>query len=304
MEDSTAWMINSILLDTYHGSKPGGADVAGKTGTTNLDKTTKTAYKLPGGAVMDAWMITYSPSYSIALWVGYDKILKESSENKWYLTSNIGGNARRTIMNTLSKKIHTKNESFKRPKTVSHIAVEKESFPAQLCSSNTPKDMCISEYFVRGTEPTEKSKRYATLDTPTNGSSEVVGNNVTLRWDGIATPEPINSSYLQEHFKKYYDKHAESYYQKRISYNDNYIGNLIYEVYLKTSAGETKVGTTSGTSYVYTLPANGSYTFIIKASYSIFTAARSSGLTINVTGGITPPVVPNTDTNTDTDAGI
>ena len=291
MEESTAYMITDILIDAYGGKGVSGTQIAGKTGTTNLDSDTKDRYKLPGGAVMDAWIVSYSPSYSIALWYGYDKMTEESSENKYYLTSNSGGTGRRRIMNGLATNIHEKNQSFKRPKTVTTAEIELETFPAQLCSEFTPSTMCVKEYFVKGTEPTDVSKRYSTLDNPTNGNYTFNGNVITLSWDAITTPDAINTSFLTNHFNEYYGDYANNYYEKRLAYNNSTIGNLGYEIYLKDSDGnENYLGHTNSTSFNYNAPSGGNYTFIIKSAYSIFKNNMSTGLTINAQANIESPI--------------
>lgn len=281
MEESTAYMINDILIDAYGGKGVSGTTVAGKTGTTNLDSDTKKRHKLPGGALIDVWIVSYSPSYSIALWYGYDQIEENAAENKYYLTSSTGGTGRRRIMNGLATNIHEKNEKFKTPKTITKINVELETFPAQLCSEHTPADMCVSEYFVKGTEPTEISKRYATLDNPSNGDYSYSGNTINLKWDAIATPEAIDTGYLTTHFNEYYGNYSTKYYDKRVSYNNSTIGSLGYEIYLKNSNGaETYIGFTNTNSFVYNVQTGGEYEFVIKSAYSIFKSNRSSGHTI------------------------
>lgn len=281
MEDSTAYMINNILIDAYGGKGVSGTTIAGKTGTTNLDSNTKKKYGLPSGALIDIWIVSYSPSYSISLWYGYDKIESDAATNKYYLTSSTGGTARRRIMNGLATNIHKKNEQFKVPNSVTTANVELETFPAQLCSEYTPTDMCVTEYFVSGTEPKEVSKRYSKLDSPTNGSYTYNGNNITLNWDSISTPDAINQTYLANHFNEYYSDYATKYYDNRISYNNSNIGNIGYEVYLVSSNGtENYIGYTSMNYYTYTVPTNGEYTFIIKSAYSIFKNNKSDGLTI------------------------
>ena len=79
--------------------------------------------------------------------------------------------------------------------------------------------------------------------------------------------------------------------QKRLTYNDSKIGNLGYEVYLQTAAGEQDLGFTPNSYFVYSAPQNGNYTFIVKSAYSIFKNNMSTGITINatVTNGATPP---------------
>lgn len=281
MEETTAYMINDILIDAYGGKGASGTTVAGKTGTTNLDSDTKKKHGLPSGALMDVWIVSYSPSYSIALWYGYDQIEANAAENKYYLTSTTGGSGRRKIMNGLASGIHKKNERFKTPKGIKSVNVELETFPAQLCSTNTPSNMCITEYFVAGTEPTEVSKRFDTLDTPTNGNYTYSNNNITITWDPIATPEAINTTYLQEHFNEYYDTYANKYYQNRLNYNNSYIGTLGYEIYLKNSNGtETYIGYTNSNTFTYPVTNGGEFNFIVKSAYSIFKSNRSSGLNI------------------------
>ena len=298
MEESTAYMISDILVGAYGGTGVSGTQIAGKTGTTNLNSDTKKKYGLPGGAVMDAWIVSYSPSYSIALWYGYDELTKDSAENKYYLTSGTGGTARRRIMNSLASRIHKKNGKFSSPKTITSVKIELETFPAQLCSAYTPSDMCVSEYFVKGTEPTETSKRFALLDNPTNGSYTYSGNTITIKWDAIKTPDAINPAILSEHFNKYYGDYATKYYENRISYNNSNIGTLGYEIYLNNESNY--VGFTNNNSFLYTVPSGGEYNFIIKSAYSIFKANRSAGLTINtktVDANVNNMITDNTTTN-------
>lgn len=290
LEESTAYLINNILIDVYGGQGPGGStQIGGKTGTTNLDSDTKRKYGLSSGAINDAWIVSYSKSHSIALWLGYDSLSKQATdykENGFSFTSNTGGTARRRIMNGLATKIHVKNSTFSVPKTVIGVNIELETFPPQLCSEFTPdtKDdnKCNKEYFVKGTEPTEVSQRYSRLDNPTNGSYDYSGNTITLKWDGIETPDAINTTYLTEFFKKYYGEYADKYYKERISYNNSKIGSLGYRIYLQDSSGsEREIGYTNSTSFNYNISTGGDYTFIIKSSYSIFKDNMSNGLTIN-----------------------
>ena len=301
MEESTAYMITNILLDAYGGLGPSGTTVAGKTGTTNLDGDTKDKYKLPGGALLDVWLVSYSPSYSIALWYGYDQIYEGAKENKYYLTSNTGGSARRKIMNELSKKIHKKNETFKKPKTVTTVNVEKETFPAQLCSEFTPTEMCIEEFFVRGTEPTDVSKRYSKLDNPTNGAASFDGSTITLTWDAISTPDTINTASLVDHFNKYYGNYSTKYYENRVIYNNTYIGTLGYEIYLQDSTGAEKyLGYTSSPTFTYSA-SSGNYKFIVKSAYSIFKNNMSTGLIIDAQANVQSPIEGIIGGNTTTD---
>lgn len=279
MEETTAFMINNILIGVYGGKGVSGTQIAGKTGTTNLNADTKKQYGLPGGASNDFWIVSYTSDYSIALWYGYDSLgKKDENGNPYYLTSGMGGPARRQIMNYLATHIYKKNATFNTPKNITKSNVELQTFPAQLCSDYTPQSLCVSEYFVAGAEPTEVSTRFSKLTAPTNGSAVNNGNSITLKWDAVATPDAVSTSYLSEHFNEYYGDHAEKYYQNRLNYNASNIGSFGYDVYLKTGSNLTYLGFTTSNSYVYM--GNVSGEFIVKSAYSIFKSNQSDGLII------------------------
>lgn len=282
MEDSTAFMINDLLQTAYGGKGVSGTTIGGKTGTTNLDKDTKTRYNLPNGAVMDAWIVSYSPSYSIALWYGYDQIYKNAREEKLYLTSSTGGTGRRTMMNALATGIYPKNKTFKKPSSIVSVDVELETFPGQLCSSYTPSELCESAYYVAGTEPTDVSKRFSTLDAPTGGNYTFDGSKITITWNPIKSPNAIDLNYLRNHFDTYYEDYADKYYEQRIQYNNSYIGTLGYEISLVDSSGkETVLGYTNSTSFTYnTTVSSENYTFKVRSAYSIFKSNKSDPLII------------------------
>ena len=303
MSDSTAYMITSILVTAGKENVGGninisGTEVAAKGGTTTVDAAKRKEIGLPDNVTMDHWNITYSPSYSIALWYGYDKLTKER-----YLVSANGGKARRSIMAAVAKKVYPKNEKFKKPSSVVSAKVELQTFPAQSPSACTPSDLVSTELFKKGTEPSETSNRFATLEKPTNLTASANGQTITLKWNGIKTPDAINPSVLQEHFNKYYDNHAQQYYEKRISYNDSTFGTLGYQVSIKNADGsETNLGFTNNTSYVYT--ANGQqtdYKFIVRSAYSNFRCNASAAQEVSVkVAQTTPDTTDNTNTDNET----
>ncbi|MCR5787874.1 MAG: penicillin-binding protein [Bacilli bacterium] len=280
MSDATAYMITNMLVTAGNENVGGninisGTEVAAKGGTTNIDSQKQKELNLPSSTTPDHWNITYSPSYSIALWYGYDN-LKEG-----YLTSTTGGKARRSIMAAVAKKVYPKNEKFKKPASVVSAKVEMQTFPPMSPSAYTPAELVTTELFKKGTEPSQTSPRFAQLENPTNASASAQGNLVTIKWNAIATPEAIDINVLTEHFNKYYDNHAASYLEKRINYNNTVFGALGYQVSVKNADGsETLLGFTTNTSFTYNAPASADYTFIIRSSYANFKANMSSGQTV------------------------
>ena len=100
------------------------------------------------------------------------------------------------------------------PSSVVAVQVEKETWPAKLPSENTPKDMITTEYFIRGTQPTQVSERYQTLNEITNPSVNVSGNKVIgykeNDYYAIATSSPMmmkcNDGYFVNLLNNHYIK--------------------------------------------------------------------------------------------------
>ena len=306
MSDSTAYMITSILVTAGNENVGGninisGTDVAAKGGTTTVDAAKRKEIGLPDTVTPDHWNVTYTPSYSIALWYGYDKLTKER-----YLTSTNGGKARRSIMAAVAKKVYPKNEKFKKPSSVVSAKVELQTFPAQSPSSCTPSELVTTELFKKGTEPSETSNRFSQLENPTGVAATANDQIITIKWNEIKTPDAINPTYLQEHFNKYYDNHAAAYYEKRVSYNNSTFGTLGYQVSLKNADGsETTLGFTNGTSYTYTASGQQSdYTFIVRSSYSNFKCNMSSGQTVNVKVNVNQTTPTQPEQNEQNNTGV
>ena len=292
MSDATAYMITNMLITAGNEGVGGnfhvsGTDIAAKGGTTSADKQRLKELNLPSGTTPDHWNITYSPSYAIAMWYGYDNL------KQGYLTSTSGGKVRRAVMAAVGKKVYPKNEKFKKPSSVVSASVELETFPAQAPSAFTPSDLIVTEYFKKGTEPSETSQRFSQLANPTGVTATATGTTVNIKWNAIPTPSAIDINYLTDFFNKNYDNHATKYLEKRLNYNNAYIGTLGYQVSIKNDAGgETVLGYTSSTNYTYTTPGDKSeYTFIVRSAYSIFKNNMSSGQSVSVN------ITPNAQTN-------
>ncbi|HOZ89035.1 MAG TPA: transglycosylase domain-containing protein [Bacilli bacterium] len=294
MSEETAYMITSILItgatSGFNGNiSVSGTQVASKSGTSTYDAAILQKLGVPLSASADNWMDFYSPDYSISIWYGYDKVSKD------YYTTALGGAAVRNKLTTvLGNRVLDKNAKFKKPSGVVSVEVEWETFPPQLPSEFTPSNMRLTELFKKGTEPTDVSKRFSQLSNPTNGSATQSGSNVIISWDPIAKPEAIDPVALQEHFNTYYENYANKYYEKRLAYNNANIGELGYRVYAQDSAGNlVYLGYTTQNTFSYNNSA-GYSNFVVKASYSIFTANMSSGLTIS---GSSVPVTPGGNIN-------
>lgn len=284
MSEETAYMINMILKYAVTSGiiNPGsvsGTDIGSKTGTTSVDATQRVKRGLPSNTIGDAWQMAYSPDYSIGVWYGYDEQLNKEH----YLTSTEGWSERGKVVRALTPYIFKKGSRWKQPKGVVAVDIELGTNPTQLASDYTPDKLRSTEYFKKGTEPTDVSTRFTALKNPTNLTYSNVGNQITLSWTPIETPDAINETYLQEYFDKAYSGWSTKYYNERLEYNEKNIGTLQYEIFIKNSDGSLEsLGMTTGNNYTVTLTNATSATYVVKSRYSIFSANASSGSEINV----------------------
>lgn len=305
MSTETAYMINMMLKYAVTSGAIGvgsvSGDVASKTGTTSVDRTLAKKLGLSSSAVNDVWQVSYSPDYSIAFWYGYDTLTKSN-----YLTSTEGWNARKAIVKALTPNIITKGSKWTKPKGVVAVDIELETNPVQLASEFTPDNMRSTEYFRKGTEPTEVSTRFMQLSNVSNLTYTSVGNQVQLSWTPIDTPDAIDDTYLLNYYNESFPKWSEKYYNKRLEYNAEKIGVLTYHIYVKNDDGTLSyLDMTTASTYTTTLTNSTTATFVVKSAYSIFKDNASSGreITVKITPSFTPiePNDGNGEGNTEND---
>lgn len=284
MSEQTAYMVTDVLISTASSalgrySYVNGATYGAKTGTSNYPDTVFRDYNLPRNAVNDIWVAGISPEYSIAVWYGYDRVYSD-----YYNVISSGQNSR--IFQAVAKGIFTNTSAkFTKPSGVVSVTVEKESYPAALPSEFTPDDMKVTELFKSGTEPTEVSTRYSKLANVSNLKADVKDTTVTLTWNKIDTPDAINLDYLNKYFESLYSDatHRQKALNNRLSYIADNIGSLVYNVYLKDENGNLSLlGTTENNTFNYTAKSDGTYTFVVKSSYTIFKSNMSDGIEVKV----------------------
>lgn len=290
MSAETAYMMSSVLLDTakwvsYDQWYVNGVNYCAKTGTSNYPDAVFREHKLPSNAVNDLWIASYTPDYAIAQWYGYDKI-----DSKYY--NRFGSTQFRRLFQAVAKGIYTENKSFTKPKNVISVEIEKGTKPAMLPSEFTPKDMRITELFKKGTEPTEVSTRYSQLENPTNLQAEQLGSNVNITWNAIETPSAADKTALTNYFKSIFkaEKDQNTYLNERLTYNSKNIGELGYNVYVKSGNDLKLLGFTKNTNYT-TTATSGSVTYVVKSAYSIFKNNMSSGVETTITQNSNEPQI-------------
>ena len=286
MSEETAYIISDMLVTTAsyalgNYANINGVPYAAKTGTTNFDENKKAALGLSNtNAINDYWVVGYNTQYSIAVWYGYDydKISKQ-----YYNKLNSAQHER--LFQAVGKGIFTSNNKFSMPKGVVAVEVEMQCPEAMLPSAYTPSNLRRTELFVRGTEPTNVSPRFDKLGDVSNVSASSSGNIVTLSWNPVNQPEINNENYLRSYYKPLFENNGylNSYISSRLAYNKSTLGTFGYDVYRKENNGSlTHLGFTTDSKFSVEVKDSGTYTYVIKTSYSSFKNNASDGKTVNI----------------------
>ncbi len=283
MSDSTAYIMTQALIWGVRYGLAGSAGVSGvqvaaKTGTTNFDDQTYKNYKLPSTAVNDYWMAMYTSDYSVGIWFGYEEIT-----SKYYNT--LGQNNHTRFFSEVAKKIFSGTKAkFTKPSSVIEVKIEKDSVPAMLPSANTPEKLITTEYYKKGTEPTTISPRFANLNNVTNLTNTIEGNVITLNWNYTA-PNYVSDEYILKQVSSVYKKPEQGLKYRRKK-DKEYLGDIVFNVYLKLADGTLqKLTTTQENSYSYTTNEAASYTFVVKTSYALLNCESSGAEATIVTQG-------------------
>lgn len=295
MSEETAYIISDMLATTATQAMGGyyninGIKYAAKTGTTNYDEAKLREYNLLwSGAVNDLWTIGFNTEYTIGVWYGYDNISSE-----YYNKVSSGQHER--LFQAVGKKVFTNGNYFTQPSGVVSIEIESGCPEATLPSEFTPADLRQTELFIKGTEPTNVSTRFAKLSDISNLKVSTSDNKVTLTWDAVKTPEVNTESYLKKYFSSVFQNegYLNSFVSDRLGYNAAHIGNLGYNVYLKDSSGKlTLLDFVTTNKYETKMDKSGEYTFVVKTSYSIFKSNMSDGKTISTKVNVSNPLIPD-----------
>lgn len=242
MKTETAYLMSDILhenmiVGTANRANVNNLFLAGKTGQTNFNYETREKYHFPANSVRDSWFTGYSSKYTTAVWLGYDKLEKDA-----YLTPN-EAKVSLEIFKMIMGKIHQNNyESmpFYKPDNIIEVEVEIHTDPLLLPSEYTPSMYRKKELFIKGYEPTKKSLKFKSLDTPKNFIVyfDDENNNISFRWDRYKkdyTNEEYklmqNVNKIKRDFDRKKDHLVKEYYQNHNDFYSSFISNDIKDLY-------------------------------------------------------------------------
>lgn len=292
MSEATAYLMNNMLVYAVNngfngGAKLSGVQVAAKTGTSNYSREYVKEKGL-SSSINDLWTVAYTPEHSIALWYGYERASKE------YQHSRSGYNTQKeNIMRAVMKYIPKTSKTFKVPGTVVSVDVEKGTWPAMLPSAYTPSDLITKEVFIKGTEPTEVSPRFAQFDNVTNIRYDysISSGKIRLNWD-YQEPKILTDAYLNNYFSQsVFGNSTSVFVSERKLYNDSVLGEFGFGIYKKDASGNLMaLDFVTDNNYTYVVPSgtNGTITLVVKAEYYKFKSNSSTGVEVPVAISNTP----------------
>lgn len=245
MEDSTAFMITSILDDT---SITGGGAmdrVAMKTGTTNFDEATRERLGMADDAIRDSWVVGYTTKTVIAMWYGYEKTNADLVSQGYYCHNLSGTVQRDRLFTAIANEVFEDNkEEFTMPDSVSRVPLVSGSSTAKVAGTGYTGSTTY-EYFKKDHEPSGNVET-SNLATPTGLTASYSNGSVKISWNAV-NPGTTDSSY----------------------------GDFGYNVYFNN----TLLGFTTNTSYTVNNPSNPYGTYKVVATFQKYDGLNSQPAT-------------------------
>ena len=245
MEDSTAFMITSMLDDT---SITGGGAmdrVAMKTGTTNFDENTRKRLGMADDAIRDSWVVGYTTKTVIAMWYGYEETTAESVAQGYYCHNLSGTIQRDRLFTAIANEVFEDNkEEFTMPESVVRVPLISGSSTAKIAGTGYSGSI-LYEFFKKDHEP-KGNVETSNLATPTGLTASYSNGSVRLSWNAV-NPGNADSSY----------------------------GEFGYNVYFNN----TLLGFTTNTSYTINNPSNPYGTYKVVATFQKYDGLNSDAAT-------------------------
>ncbi len=224
--------------------------VYAKTGTSDWGNT-GVEYGIPAGAAKDKWMLSSTSEYTTAVWVGYDKAVKDqvSYLNQSQINLNLPGKISNEILNSLYKD-KASPASIVRPKDVINVTHVIGIYPYVSPNSSTNPNLIVtglikSEYANLG------SLANPTILSPSSFNRTVTsnGNNRSYTFTLNAYPD-ANALIVAPNTKDYYlevaGKVVQGTGQRLFDYSWLY-GPIVYKVKINVDGTEYKIKSGSAT---------------------------------------------------------
>lgn len=184
MDDTTAYMVTDILKDvisvgTGTNAQIDGLYQAGKTGTSNYTDDQLAQLDTSNGAYPDITFAGYTPSYSLAVWTGYNDKMTPITDSSTHVASDVY----RELMRYVSASVE--NTDWTMPDGLTRIGRELYLEGTYTQPSYSAPSSSSSSSYVEPTTPSTESSE-STPSSTTESSSEVT--------PPVTTPDEDDSS--------------------------------------------------------------------------------------------------------------
>ncbi|WP_291292250.1 PBP1A family penicillin-binding protein [Enterococcus sp.] len=194
MDDTTAYMVTDILKDvisvgTGTNAQIDGLYQAGKTGTSNYDDNQLAKLDTSNGAYPDITFAGYTPSYSLAVWTGYNDKMTPITDSSTHVASDVY----RELMQFVSASVE--NRDWKMPSDLTRIGNElyiKGTYQQPSSSTRSTYSTSIPESTSESTETIESSSTEESIPPVESSSESVQSSSSTAEVD--TTPSSTESS--------------------------------------------------------------------------------------------------------------
>lgn len=164
MKESTAFLLTSAMEDVV------------KTGTGTLVKFPNISMPIAGKTgttsdTYDLWFAGFTPYYTAAIWSGFDNNLTQTNTNYQKIIW-------RDIMERIHKELGLETKTFTKPDSIVEVKICTKSGKRAvdgLCDKYVGGSTVRTEYFARGTEPTEKCDVHVKVNV-CKVSNEIAGD--------------------------------------------------------------------------------------------------------------------------------
>jgi len=144
--DKNYWGVGSLKVNN--------ADIGVKTGTSNFDYQTLKKLNYPIGACKDIWYAGFSKDYTVTVWTGFDKNIK-NEKTFFYASGDKRVTIAKKILNKILKLKVKEGSKFIAPDTLYLVGVVRGVYPYVLPDEYTPSHLISYGYFKKEDIPTE-----------------------------------------------------------------------------------------------------------------------------------------------------
>lgn len=189
MDDTTAYMVTDILKDvisqgTGTNARIDGLYQAGKTGTSNYTDDQLAQLDTSNGAYPDITFAGYTPSYSLAVWTGYNDKMTPITDSSTHVASDVY----RELMRFVSSSVE--NTDWTMPDGLTRIGNE-----LYLAGSYTqPSYSSTSSYSSSSSSETTEPSSESSESTESSSSEESIPSSSSEEPPASSTPETTPSS--------------------------------------------------------------------------------------------------------------